>query len=100
MAGRVEYSWHRDLRMHACDFPCIRVHATGGFARLDVRPNHGTHVALIVHEASIEVGSVVRVRGYDVGAAPRERIFQEVEHAEEFAGRKKHMVTKEAWAER
>lgn len=61
--------------MHAGYFACIGAHAAGGLARFDVAPDHWGHVALIVHEAGIEVGGIVRVGGPDVGEAAGERVF-------------------------
>ena len=81
--------------MLVCDFSGIRIHATSGLARLDVAPDHGCHVALVVHETGVEVGSLIRIRRDDVGAAAREGIFQEMEHAEEFARRHEHVISKE-----
>ena len=57
------------------DFARIRIHATRGLARLDVAPYHGRHVTLIVHEARVEIGSVVWVCRRNMGAAAREWIF-------------------------
>ena len=73
----------------------IGVHAARGLARLDIAPYHRSHVTLIVHEASIEVWCVVRVRRHDVGLAAGEGVFQEMEHAEEFALRHEHVIAEE-----
>jgi hypothetical protein len=43
------------------DFAGVGFHAARGFARLDIAPDHGCHIALVVHEAGIEVRSFVRV---------------------------------------
>jgi hypothetical protein len=55
------------LRMHARHFSGVRPHSPRCFARLDVSPYHGRHVAFVVHEARIEVWGIVGVRGLDVG---------------------------------
>lgn len=75
----------REERVHIGDLSGVRVHAASGLARLDVTPDHGNHVALIVHEAGVEVGGVVRVGRGDVGGSTREGILEEVEHGEELA---------------
>jgi hypothetical protein len=55
--GRVEgVEW-----VHGLDFAGVGFHAARGFARLDIAPDHGCHIALVVHEAGIEVRSFVRV---------------------------------------
>lgn len=82
--------------MFVSDLASICIHAPGCLAGLDVAPDHRCHVTLVIHESSIEVRGFVRVGRHDVGAAARERIFQEVEHGEEFALRHEDMVTKEA----
>ena len=64
------------------DLSSIRIHTTSCFLRLDVAPDHGCHVALVVHEASVEVWSFIWVRRGDVRAAAREGVLQEVKHAE------------------
>lgn len=81
--------------MHAGDFACIRVHSTRRLTGLDVSPDHWTHVALIVHEARIEIRGIVGIGRCDVGAAAREGVLQEMEHGEEFTWRHQHMVAKE-----
>lgn len=87
-------------RVHACDFTSVRIHAPCGLTRLDVSPDctksavltdyykgrrltHGCHVPLVVHEASVEVRSVVARRAGDESASTAERILEEVEHGEE-----------------
>lgn len=65
----------------------ICVHATSRLARLDVTPHHGCHVALIVHEARVKVGSRVGVSRLDVSPATGERILEKVEHGEKFSRR-------------
>ena len=103
--------------VHAGYFACVGAHAAGGLARFDVAPDHGSHVALIVHEAGVEVGGIVGVGGLDVGEAAGEWIFlgmllgdllerlmhwegkmayQEVEHGEEFARGHEHVVAEPA----
>jgi hypothetical protein len=52
--------------VHGLDFTGVGVHATRCFARFDVAPDHGCHVALVVHEAGVEVGGFVGVGGEDV----------------------------------
>ena len=85
-----------DLRMFISDLSSVRIHTTSCLSGLDVAPDHWCHVAFVVHEASVEVWSFIRVRRDNVRAAARERIFQEVEHAEELALRHEHMISKEA----
>lgn len=63
------------MRVHACHFACVGAHAPGGLARFDVSPNHGCHVALVVHKAGVEVGAFVGVGGLDVCGAAGEGVF-------------------------
>ena len=77
------------------DFAGIGVHAAGCLARFDVAPDHGSHVALVVHESGVEVGCFVGVGGYNVRATSGEGVLQEMEHGEEFALRHEHMVAEE-----
>lgn len=79
--------------MHRLDFTSVGIHATRCLARFDVAPYHGCHIALVVHEAGVEVGSFVRVWGHDVRASAREGVFEEVEHGEELARRHYHVVS-------
>lgn len=65
----------RKVRVHACHFTCVGAHAPRRLARLDVSPDHGGHVALVVHEAGVEVGAFVGVGGLDVRGAPGEGVF-------------------------
>lgn len=65
----------RKVRVHACHFTCVGAHPSGSLARLDVSPDHGGHVALVVHEAGVEVGAFVRVGGLDVRGASGEGVF-------------------------
>lgn len=74
-------------RVHRLHLARVRVHAARRLPRLDVAPNHGRHVPLVVHEARVEVGRLVRIRRLDVYEAARERILQEMEHGEEISGR-------------
>lgn len=78
------------------DLSSIRIHTTSRLSGLDVAPDHGCHITLVIHEASVEVWSLIRVRRDDVRTAAREGVFQEVEHAEEFALRHEHMISEEA----
>lgn len=71
--------------VHACDLSSVSGHATSSLAGLDVSPDHWSHVALVIHEAGIEVGCVVRVVRDDVGRPSRERVLQEMEHRKELA---------------
>lgn len=64
-----------ELRVHSGHFSCIRAHAASSLAGLDVSPDHGGHVALVVHEAGVEVGCVVWVCGCDVRRAAGEGVF-------------------------
>jgi hypothetical protein len=80
--------------VHGLDFAGVGVHAAGRLAGLDVAPDHGRHVALVVHEAGVEVGGFVRVGRYDVCGAAREGVLEEVEHCEELARRHNHVVAK------
>lgn len=79
--------------MHGSYFAGVGVHASSGLAGLDVTPDHGCHVAFVVHEASVEVGGVVgRGRGY-VREASAEGVLEEVEHGEKLSGRHQHVVS-------
>ena len=80
--------------MHASHLTRVRLHTTCRFSRLDVAPDHGGHVTLVIHEASIKVRSIIWIRGRDVREATGEWVLQEVEHSEEIAWRHDHMVTK------
>ena len=86
--------------MHSLDFAGVRIHAARRLARLDVAPDHGRHVALVVHEAGVEVGRFVRVGRHDVRAATREGVLEEVEHGEELAGWHHHVVAEPAGNDR
>lgn len=90
--GRVEC----EVGVHSGDLTGVGLHAAGSLARLDVTPDHGSHVALVVHEASVEVRSLVRVGGGDVGVSTGEGVFQEVEHGEELSRGHQHVVTEPA----
>jgi len=50
-------------RMLVGDLASVRVHATSGLTGLDVAPDHRSHIALVIHEASIKVRSLIWVRG-------------------------------------
>ncbi|KAH0356808.1 alcohol oxidase p68, partial [Aureobasidium melanogenum] len=79
--------------MHGSYFAGISVHASSGLAGLDVTPDHGCHVAFVVHEASVKVGGVVGGgRGY-VGEASAEGVLEEVEHGEKLSGGHQHVVS-------
>lgn len=71
---------------HVLDFTGVGVHATGRLSGLNISPDHGHHVALVVHEAGIKVGRLVRVGALDVSASSREGVLQEVEHGEKLSG--------------
>lgn len=64
-----------EVRVHARHFSCVRAHAASSLAGLDVSPDHGGHVALVVHEAGVEVGCVVWVCGCDVRGTAGEGVF-------------------------
>lgn len=78
--------------VHRLNFAGIGIHTAGSLARLDVAPDHGCHIPLVVHEAGVEVGRFVGVGRRDVRPTTREGIFQEVEHGEELPGRHDHVV--------
>lgn len=69
---------------HILDFTCICVHPAGGLSSLDVAPDHGGHVSLIIHEASVKVRAFIGIGGFDVSETSREGILQKVEHGKEF----------------
>lgn len=71
---------------HVLDFTCIRVHPACSLSGLDVAPDHGGHVSLIIHEASVKVRGFVGIGRLDVSGTSREGILQEVEHGKEFTG--------------
>ena len=99
LLGRYHFSTYGegvDLRMHSCYFPGICIHASSSFAGFDIAPDHGRHVTLIVHEASVKVGRFIWIWRYNVGAATREGVLQKVEHGEELAWWYQHVVAKEA----
>jgi hypothetical protein len=79
--------------VHRLHLTSVSIHAARRLARLDVAPYHGCHVALVVHEASIEVWSIIGVGRGDVSRTTREWILQEMEHSEEVAWWHDHMVT-------
>jgi hypothetical protein len=83
-------------RMHGGHLARIGIHAARRLARLDVAPHHGRHVALVVHEARVEVGHLVRVGRLDVREAAAEGVLEEVEHCEEVARRHQHVVAEPA----
>lgn len=85
-----------DSRMLISDLSSIRIHTTSRLSGLDIAPDHGCHITLVVHEAGIEVWSFIGVGRDNVCAAAREGVFQEVEHAEKFALRHEHVISKEA----
>lgn len=82
----------REERVHALHLSGVRVHATGRLTRLDIAPDHGGHVAAVVHETRIEIGRVVWVGRHNVSRAARERVLEEVEHGKELARRHEHVV--------
>ena len=81
-----------EVWVHPGDFAGVGLHAAGCLTRLDVTPNHGCHVTLVVHETGIEVGGVVGVGRRDVCESSGEWVFQEVEHCEELASGHVEMV--------
>lgn len=91
-----EWSGVDDITYHGLDFTGIRIHAASRLTRLDVTPDHGDHVTLIIHKSSVEIRSRVRVRARDKGGPTRERILKEVEHGEEVSWRHEHVVTEPA----
>ena len=82
-----------EVRVHGGDFTSVGVHATCCLTGLDVAPDHGCHVFLVIHEACVEVGWSVGVGGGDLGEAAREGVLEEVEHGEELPGRHVEVVT-------
>jgi hypothetical protein len=56
-------------RMHGLHLTRVCVHSPGSLTRLDVSPNHGSHVPLVVHETSVEIGRLVWVWRDDVSRA-------------------------------
>jgi hypothetical protein len=80
--------------VHGLHLTSIGIHAAGSLTRLDVSPNHRSHVTLVVHETSVEVGRLVWVRRHNVRGTTRERVLEEVEHGEELAWWHDHVVTK------
>lgn len=82
------------------NFTSKGVHAAGSLTRLDVAPNHWSHITLVIHETSVKVRYLVWVGAGDVGGPTRERVLQEVEHGEELARWNLHMVAEEAGNDR
>ena len=95
--------------MHPRHFTSIGAHAASRLTGLDVSPDHWCHVALVVHEAGVEVRSLVWVWRVDKrlttgegiflqGSASRMRCikvswaYQEMEHGEEVARWHEHVV--------
>ena len=64
-----------EVWVHVSYLSGICRHAAGRFTRLDVTPDHWCHITFVVHEASIEVWSVVWVWGGDVSESTREWIL-------------------------
>jgi hypothetical protein len=81
------------VRMHGCDLASICVHTSCRLAGLDVTPHHRSHVALVVHKASVEVRGIIRVGRVDMSETTGKGILQEVEHGEEFPRRHIEVVT-------
>lgn len=81
---------------HSLDLTSIRVHAASCLTRLDVSPDHGHHIPLVIHETRVKVRRLVRVGALDVRGATRERVLEEVEHGEELAGGHEHVVAEPA----
>ena len=78
--------------MHVGHLAGIGIHTAGCLAGFDVAPDHGRHVALVVHETGVEVGGFIGVSGGDVCGAAGEGVFEEVEHREEVPWRDEHVV--------
>ena len=57
-------SWRveREMWVHGGHFTSVGIHAAGCLTGLDVTPYHRCHVAFVVHEPSIKVRCIVRVR--------------------------------------
>lgn len=64
-----------EVRMHASYLASIRIHPASGLSRFDVAPNHGGHVALVIHKAGVEVCVFVWVGGFHMDESTRKRIF-------------------------
>ena len=45
-------------QIHVGEFAKIGILTTGCFSQLNVAPNHGCHVSVVIHEASVEAGNV------------------------------------------
>lgn len=103
--------------VEALELAGVGVHAAGCLAGLDVSPDHGGHVTLVVpgkvlgggkggderehlHEASVKVWCLVWVGADNVGRATREWVLEEVEHGEELAGWHESVVAVEAGDDR
>ena len=82
--------------MHGLDFSSVGFHAASSLTRLDISPDHWGHVALVVHEAGVEVRCLVWVWRHNVRRSTREGVFQEVKHCEELAWWHNHVVTEPA----
>lgn len=50
------------MRVHRRDFSGVCLHPSGSLAGFYVSPDHGCHVALVVHEPGVKVGNRIRVR--------------------------------------
>lgn len=86
----------REKGVHVSHLSGVGVHTAGRLARLDVTPDHGDHVSLVVHEAGVKIGRVVGVGRLDVGGSTREGILEEMEHGEEVSGGHDHVVAEPA----
>lgn len=63
------------VRVHVCHLTSVCAHASSRLTRFDVAPDHRSHVALVVHEAGIEVWRLIGIGGLDVSGAAREWVF-------------------------
>ena len=82
--------------MLVSDLSSISVHTTSSLTGPDVTLDRWCYVALVVHEARVEVRSFIWVWRNNMGATTRERIFQEMEHGEEFAFGHEQVVSEES----
>lgn len=64
-----------EVRVHGGDFTSVCLHAPSGLTGLDVAPDHRRHIAWVVHETSIEVGSLIWIRRGDMDPTAREWVF-------------------------
>lgn len=86
-SSKITHYGKEDATNHGLHLSRVCIHSPCRLPGFNVTPHHWYHVPLIVHEATVEVWAVVWVSALDMSAASRERIFQEMEHGEEFPGR-------------